>query len=80
VPRTLTATHPLRIHQAVMDAAGPQALAAITADLTPEDERLVDEFLADIAGLDDEQAALRFNIPAGMVPQFRRLKASETIR
>ncbi len=75
-----TATDPLAVHKAVMRAAGPEALAAITADLTPEDERLVDDYLNQLAVLPDADVAAKLRLPVDMLPEFWKLMRLEVAR
>lgn len=58
---------------AVTEPIDPDVLAQMVRPLTAEEDAEVDDYLAQIAPLDDEALAAELRIPAGYVAQFREL-------
>lgn len=62
-----------RTHMAVMQAAGPRALADLALEPTVDELADFEARMASLDGLGDGQIAARVGIPVGLVPKFRQL-------
>lgn len=63
----------LAAHLAATEPIDPHVLAEMVRPLTDDEQAQVDAFLAELEPLTDVEIGARVRIPAGLVPEFRRL-------